>query len=525
MLIPADRQKDVGAAYGVRSGIKRDMLRSLETHSYSVALTRRDRALTALREEVDGVLMAAGFAPLDTGWSPSRVRPGEVGREALDARDDILSQPALPDQEEIVQSGKRQVISRTSPRSRRLGDIADIITERAQAIEDSGGDGGAYFSTYHDIITGQATPIGPLFDKWVAGSMGHVKMTAINFYKSSLREFGRFLVETSDLKGVDPDEFVRRFPIEAVTKRRAGEFPEWLIQARNVGVPTALNRISPLRSFWSWLEIRGRVEMNPWLTAATSLKRFRDPLDKPVLREFTDDELTRILQWDIASEDTIYRQALFDAIRISLLTGARQNEICTLTRSRVQVTASDLMVIYVTHEEAKTKNSIRFIPIHPLVRPVLEARLAEADASDDASLFPECSTQGPDDRRSTGLSKSFTALRRTILGADSDDVVNFHSFRKCFVSNFERARAAGGAGCTDLVRDHLIGHTPSGTASQVYAAKNLGGSIYEEAIMSTTELGMSQRIRELLVETQKMRPERPRLPVKKKKARRTNPRA
>jgi len=92
----------------------------------------------------------------------------------------------------------------------------------------------------------------------------------------------------------------------------------------------------------------------------------------------------------------------------------------------------------------------------------------------------------------------FRAALRTcavkVLGAETDDVVNFHSFRKCFVSNFERARANGAVSCSELVREHLVGRAPMNLAGQVYATKDLGRATCKRAVGEMVNLRMSWEV-------------------------------
>lgn len=52
LSIPRNRWADVGEAYGTKSGIKQEVIRSLGTRDKHEALRRRDKALAVLRAEV-----------------------------------------------------------------------------------------------------------------------------------------------------------------------------------------------------------------------------------------------------------------------------------------------------------------------------------------------------------------------------------------------------------------------------------------------------------------------------------------
>ncbi|KGB23404.1 Phage integrase [Acetobacter pomorum] len=53
LSIPKDRWQDVGRVYSTKSGIKQEIIRSLQTRDPKEAIKRRDKALAEMRAEVD----------------------------------------------------------------------------------------------------------------------------------------------------------------------------------------------------------------------------------------------------------------------------------------------------------------------------------------------------------------------------------------------------------------------------------------------------------------------------------------
>lgn len=152
--------------------------------------------------------------------------------------------------------------------------------------------------------------------------------------------------------------------------------------------------------------------------------------------------------------------------------------------------------IQVTDEEAKTKNSVRRIPLHPLVQPIIARRLREAGEENvDAPLFPDCKPGGPGMKRGYYFAKRFPDFRRWVLGRESDKIVDFHSFRRSFITFFEQANANGASACTEMVRDRLIGHESKSLAGNTYAAKDLGWDLYSRAILGMVEKGIPEAVR------------------------------
>ncbi len=64
----AGRRADVGKAMGVASGIKRELVRTLQTTDRREAEQRRDTAISAMRAEADTALRRANLQPL-TDWT------------------------------------------------------------------------------------------------------------------------------------------------------------------------------------------------------------------------------------------------------------------------------------------------------------------------------------------------------------------------------------------------------------------------------------------------------------------------
>ncbi|KFL90045.1 hypothetical protein AmDm5_1312 [Acetobacter malorum] len=66
--IPPDRWQDVGQAYGTKSGIRQEFLKSLPTHDKQEAVKRRAPTLEALRFQVNEKRAAIGKPHLEGDW-------------------------------------------------------------------------------------------------------------------------------------------------------------------------------------------------------------------------------------------------------------------------------------------------------------------------------------------------------------------------------------------------------------------------------------------------------------------------
>ncbi|MFT8769543.1 MAG: phage integrase SAM-like domain-containing protein [Gluconobacter cerinus] len=227
----------------------------------------------------------------------------------------------------------------TDSRRRLIEGMDYFLEDRAEQLEKAGKNPSGYVTRYREIALGRTTPIGPLFDRWMRDVESTIRQQTARGHRLAFRLFGEFLAfqDGDECPSQDPETLIASTSVESITKRRIGEFPEWLAQRKGLSAKTIQSRISPLKTFWDWLERKGYSETNPWLGATTGLKRRAEMEEKQDHeREYTETELIALLQ---ANPDAHrrwgYGAAIFDLIRLGLLTGARQNELASLTRDRI----------------------------------------------------------------------------------------------------------------------------------------------------------------------------------------------
>ncbi len=508
LTIPRDRQRDVGEAFGTKSGIKQDAIMSLQTRDKNEAIQRRGAALEALRSQVNEKLAAIGKRPLEGNWKPRTVTERAVT--------DALSAKQVIEEASTAYSPDRDADGRVNenvPTNER-DHLHHVLTNQAEDVAESLSDeeGHQYLSTFMDTLEGRATPLGPLADRWLASESKMVSNGLIDRHKRVLSVFGEYLASGEAMSeskpahsaartGAASQAVLRAFPVQRVDKRQARRFREWVEDRKAANTVNAY--LSSLRSFWTWLVDAGEVECNPWAGMSRGLKKQakREIASDAEKRPFTEAELLALLTGEPNSRDARMVQTIHDVFRLGLLTGARQNELCSLTVDRVVVSDDPerLWGISITKDVAKTDNSIRTIPLHPLVRPIIERRLAAAKATGepDAPLFPECPPGGSDSKRGWTFSKHFLRYRKALLG-DAGNGTDFHSTRRCFATFMETALANGASACSELVCDHLIGHKSERLAANTYAAKRFDWALYSEAILGMVSKGMPERVREAL---------------------------
>ncbi|MCQ1571730.1 tyrosine-type recombinase/integrase [Neorhizobium galegae] len=219
--------------------------------------------------------------------------------------------------------------------------------------------------------------------------------------------------------------------VQRLTSRLAGEYRDSLVSAK-MHVRTLNKKISLLSSYWRWLGKAGVIDAdkpNPWKgKSLPKPKAWRDGSDQTGMRPFTDEEVSKLLAGK-ADKD------MMDLMKIAALSGMRIEEIGQL---RVADCANDLFNI----RRAKTKASIRKVPIHPELKEIIAARVE--DKAQDGFIFPDFKDSGWDGARTMAISKAFGRYRKDI-GVDETPEgsrrsrIDFHSFRRWFARKCEEA--------------------------------------------------------------------------------------
>lgn len=241
--------------------------------------------------------------------------------------------------------------------------------------------------------------------------------------------------------------------LETFGKREAVRFTDWLRTADGRS-PVTLNKyIIRLGLYWAWLESRHDVTENVWKGRALAVPRV---LVEDKERSFTDREVATLLSGPAT-------QHMHDLMRIAALTGARLEAIVDL---KVRDCQNDTF----TFKPQKQEPGARDCPIHPLLRNIVERRIADKNADDD--FFPEwppVRKEGSMRERSFKASNQFTAYRRDVGVEDLRDgkrrsLVNFHSFRRWFITKAERA------GQPESTIQTVVGQRRASIAFGVYSA-------------------------------------------------------
>lgn len=312
---------------------------------------------------------------------------------------------------------------------------------------------------YADIAFGRHTPIELHHENYLSQSF--VKPRTIGDDKRAIKFLLRWC-EMSDTKPM----------LQAFTRRIAHNFADALTNGElaSEGAPshpvTLQKYINRLSRYWKWLEEREYVEFNHW--AGIKIPVPPTPYDERE-RPFTKDELTILLQ---GPADTPKLASLHDIMRIAALTGARLDPIVDLhVRDIIErEDGQGKKLLCFSFKPQKGESAPRLVPVHSKLKATIKRRTKGKRPDDD--LFPEWPAPKKVEsrrERSFKTSNAFTAYRRqegvnhTVPGKRRA-LVNFHSFRRWFITEAERA------GQPEHIIAAVVGHKREGMTLGLYSA-------------------------------------------------------
>jgi integrase len=357
-------------------------------------------------------------------------KPGakrSLANEALEWRDDL------------------RMIHEVSHHDPEQWDIATSrLADRAEEIEER--EGPAQAKEFHANARGHATPITALVDAWITERS--MKARQQTDYRRAISKLITWLAA-----GKHPQA------IERITRRIAGSYVSEAFVTTGVHPGTTNKDVSAIASLWKWAIKKGHASDNVW--SGQSLPKPK-PNRKTEPRPFTDDEVADLFSKGKPS------QLLRDCMTIAALSGMRVEEIVQLT---VEETTGGTFNI----AKAKTAAGIRLVPIHPDLSGIIARRTKGKAPTDD--LFPDCPSPeaGSAMERSQRVVKQFVTHRRGV-GVDDriegarQSRVNFHSFRRRFVTKAEQA------GCQPHLIEFALGHKRPKMTLGVYS----GGPLLEQ---------------------------------------------
>ena len=166
---------------------------------------------------------------------------------------------------------------------------------------------------------------------------------------------------------------------------------------------------------------------------------------------FSDDEISLLWQHSDKFDYSI--------ILILLYSGMRVNELLKNTKANVNL---EERWIYVPEELAKNKSSIRYVPIHDKIYPLVK------------SFYDRATTNLiTNDSGYSVTYNNFVARNLKKINATLESTHRFHDTRHTFISKCHYAKL------DELTVKKIVGHTPEGITAKVYTHIDFK-SMYEE---------------------------------------------
>ena len=237
----------------------------------------------------------------------------------------------------------------------------------------------------------------------------------------------------------------------AVTDALAAMYVDERLLKSGDSPSTRRRKLSALAAFWEWMGSRRYVPKgaNPW--KGYRLSNNDSDRTKPKKRPYTMSELTTLF-----SGNPTY-PALREVMALGLYTGARIDEICSLTQDDIRIEQN---LAFVRIPKSKTNAGARTLAVaHPIPLNILKARHRKISPA-STQLFHELRGGGYDKKLSWHVGQAFRYYRngRGLTGA-----TDFHSLRRTFITQLENLGV-------DQVRiARYVGHSLPTLAFQVYS--------------------------------------------------------
>jgi integrase len=306
-------------------------------------------------------------------------------------------------------------------------------------------------SSHEYLSDPTATPLSDAIKAYLEEKDGRVEASTLHKKRRTLENFADWM------KG-DP-------LMKTIGKPDAGRYASHLL---SLGRSFSTNKdvVGMLSAFWSWCIRKGYTDhANPWPDQIEDLRPSRrgNVATAAERRPWTRDELLSLVTALDADDVRLHLCVL------AAYTGMRLNEICSMKTADVNLDADFLAV-----SEGKTKSSVRQVPLHPTIKPLVK-RLVES--STDGYLIAGLEEGGLDSKRGSAVSKRIGRLIRKVV--TKDQAVVFHSLRNTFINACETA------GVPEASTKLLVGHSRQSLTYGLYSA-GLDLPVLREAVLKVT---------------------------------------
>lgn len=412
-------KRDIPAAVRVHFGGKSAYLVNLETGDIRAAMARRDE----LKRETDKLFHDARAGRFSAANVDSIQALAEAwAREAEEARRDPHGWTA-----KITGRNPAHV------EDHETASPSDFIAEEAERIERSHGEEGR--DRFLNLVQGRVD-VGHHVDAY----MREARLAA-----NTKRERKSLILRFADwakLQGKSLPEINRALAGRYFSEVIAPLHPQ-----------TAKKHIGSVKLYWDFLIARGHVTgANPWAGQTLPDRSRRvERGDERDERAFTEAEIKTLLYSSYPPRmQEKFKQQIHDVMRIAALTGMRVGEIVTLWVEECPIAEDGAG--YFDIRQGKTAAAARRVPMHSDLLEIVKRRSKGKRPQD--WLFDELA-----DERDPGdvFGKRFRQYRLKLMVDDVQpgkrrSLVNFHSFRRWFVTQAERA------GVPESTISSVVGH-------------------------------------------------------------------
>jgi integrase len=325
-------------------------------------------------------------------------------------------------------------------------ELRGLILEMTRAIKER--DGKEQADRFLAVATEEATLVQETYELWLQQFDG-TEQTKIQ-HEAAVKRFLKWAKSTET--------------IEAVTRKRAGEYVNTLLASSGLSKRTIQRHCSSLSSLWVWYGARGFTEQeNPWRGHGLSSKKGQSAYR----HAYSDDMILKLLKADYGHR---YAQDIPDLIRLALLTGARLEVFCAMKKSAIEKREDGY---WATIEGDKTVAGNRVVPLHSAAVAIIERRLEGSGEFLFAGLEPG----GPDKKRSWYVGKMFRYHRLKLTKVKGED---FHAFRNTFIAVMEGLEVA------ESTVKLLVGHKRQ---SMTYGHYSKGERVKLRSAIETLDYG------------------------------------
>lgn len=282
------------------------------------------------------------------------------------------------------------------------------------------------------------------------------------FTTSRLEAFAKHQVEVKGLAKKTVDSFISKLEklknyLESNNLELSFDSYQSFIDSLDVAVSTKGNHIHAGSSFHKWASKYDKnyrekhgIRDNPFSGHELPNNKKKGKKKEEKRLAFKIEEIKSLYDFAIKKK----KQQVAYAVKIAVLTGCRIEEVCRFKKSHI-VAENGVLSLYI--EEGKTDASIRKIPIHSDLKPLLNELAENADA--DGFLI-HTSGSNKYGIRSDSISKAFGRIKRE-MGYDARYV--FHSIRKTVITALQHNDVK------PLVIASIVGHETGTITFDIYS--------------------------------------------------------